>query len=118
MAGLVVFQKAGGTILPVACRVMCGIAGPVNRQMTPAVPHLAPDWMPCETTGQGLRETAPENALQTMYDTTLRTMGERTSSTGDQTTVQTTSRTVRGVIPRVGVSAWRYLVKAPSCNDL
>jgi len=39
---------------------------------------------------------APRIALRTMYDTARRTK--------DQTTVQTTSQTVRKVIPQAGVS--------------
>jgi len=85
--GLVVSQMTRGTTDSVACGVMCEIAGRVDRHIAVAATCPVPDRMPCETTDQGLRTVTAETALQTMYDTTL--------PTKDQTTVQTTSQTIR-----------------------
>jgi hypothetical protein len=89
-------QMTRGITASVAGGAMCGIAGRVNWSVTPAVTCAAAVRIARETTDEGLREVTSQTTLQTMYDIALPTKG--------QTTVQTTSQTIRGVIPWAGES--------------
>jgi hypothetical protein len=67
----VVSQMTRGIAAPVACRVMCGIAGRMIRPIAPAVIRLTPDRIPCVTTDEGLRRVTSKTAPRTVYDTTV-----------------------------------------------
>ena len=108
----VVSQITGGIICPVTCGVVGGITGRVTRHMTPGVTGSAS--VPaagkaiCRVTG----EAAKEAHRGTAVERALRTMAEPAPTTMYDTTICTTLQTTSGVIPRVGVSVWRWTPNA------
>jgi hypothetical protein len=73
------------------CRVICGIAGRVNRTVTRPVTCPAPDRITGETTDEGLRQVTAETALRTMYEATMYETPRIVLQTMDEATAQTTS---------------------------
>ena len=84
-----------GVTATVACRAICEIAGRTNRQMTQGTAGFAAVVATGVTTLEVLRGIAVDIARQTTYEIARRIRG--------QTAVPTTSKTMRGAIPRVGV---------------
>ena len=116
----VVSQITGGIICPVTCGVVGGITGRVTRHMTPGVTGSASVPVAgkpiCGATGEAAKEahrgTAVEIALRTVRQGLWPTMAETAPTTMYDTTICTTLQTTSGVIPRVGVSVWRWTPNA------
>ena len=101
-----VWRTTDRVISPMACRVVpsvisraiLGIAGRMTRPIAGDVTGL----IAVRVTGDFAEEAHPRIAV----GITLQTMSEIILPTKDQTMVRTTSRTIRGVIPRAGVGTF------------
>jgi hypothetical protein len=95
MTWLVMPHAGWGVTATVACGAMCEFAGRTNRQMTQGTAGLAAVAATGVTAWEVLRGSAVEITCQTTYEIARRTK--------DHAAVPTTSQTMRGAIPRVGV---------------